>query len=54
MHDQYLANVVAYRKKLVSILKRAKNDGKEAFTKCNKLIVNGEVYTDGEYGKVPT
>ena len=54
MHDQYPANVVAYRKKLVPILKRAKDDGKEAFIKYNKLIVNGEVYTDGEYGKVPT
>ena len=54
MHDQYPANVVTYRKKLVPILKRAKDDGKEAFIKYNKLIVNGEVYTDGEYGKVPT
>ena len=53
MHDQYPANVVAYRKKLVPILKKAKDDGKDAYIKYNKLIVDGEVYTDGAYGKVP-
>ena len=51
MHDQY--PVVAYRKKLVPILKHAKDDGKEAYIKYNKLIVDGAVYTDGDYGKVP-
>ena len=53
MHDQYPPDVVAYRKKLVPVLKRAKDDGKEAYIKYNKLIVDGEVYTDGDYGKVP-
>ena len=46
MHDQYPPDVVA-------ILKRAKDDGKEAYIKYNKLIVDGGVYTDRDYGKVP-
>ena len=53
MHDQYPPDVVAYRKKLVPILKSAKDDGKEAYIKYNKLNVDGAVYTDGDYGKVP-
>ncbi|MEW8547528.1 MAG: hypothetical protein AB2693_28815, partial [Candidatus Thiodiazotropha sp.] len=53
MHDQYPPEVVAYRKKLVPFLKLAKDDGKDAYIKYNKLIVNGRVYTDGPYGKVP-
>lgn len=47
MHDQYPPNVVAYRKKLVPILKCAKDGGKEAYIKYNKLIVDGAVHTDG-------
>lgn len=53
MHDQYPAQIVAYRKKLVPILKRAKDDGKEAYIKYNKLIIDGAVYMDGVYGPVP-
>ena len=53
MHDQYPPDVVAYRKKLVPILKRAMDDGKKAYIKYNKLIVDGAVYTDGDFGKVP-
>ena len=53
MHDQYPADVVAHRKELVPILKRAKADGKQAYIKYNKLLVAGEVYSDGACGKVP-
>lgn len=53
MHDQYPAQIVAYRKKLVPFLKRAKDDGEEAYIKYNKLIIDGAVYTDGAYGPVP-
>lgn len=53
MHDQYPPEVVAYRKKLVPFLKLAKDDGKDAYIKYNKLIVDGRIYTDGAYGKVP-
>ena len=53
IHDQYPPEVVAYRKKLIPFMKRAKDDGKEAYIKYNKLIVEGQIYTDGAYGKVP-
>ena len=34
-------------------MKLAKDDGKEAYIMYNRLIVDGEVYTDGAYGKIP-
>lgn len=53
IHDQFPQEIVALRKKLVPIMKRAKGDGKSAYIKYNKLIIDGVVYTDGPYGKVP-
>ena len=53
MHDQYPPEIVAYRKKLIPFMKLAKDDGKEAYIKYNRLIVDGEVYRDGAYGKIP-
>ena len=53
MHDQYPPEIVAYRKKLIPFMKLAKDDGKDAYIKYNRLIVNGEVYKDGVYGKIP-
>ena len=52
MHDQFPPEVVAQRKKLIPIMKKAREDGKDAYIKYNKLIVNGTVYMNGPYGKI--
>lgn len=33
-------------------MKKAGADKKEAYIKCNKLIVDGEVYSGGQYGDI--
>jgi len=53
MHDQYPPEVVSLRRKLVPIMKKARDDGKDAYIKYNKLIVDGKEYTSGKYGTVP-
>ena len=52
MHDQYPPEVIAQRKKLLPILKAAKQDNKDAYIKYNKLIVDGREYTGGKYGNI--
>lgn len=52
MHDQYPSDVVAQRKRLIPIMKKARDDKKEAYIKYNKLIIDGKIYTDGKYGSV--
>ena len=37
---------------MIPFMKLAKDDGKEAYIKYNR-IVDGEVYRDGAYGKIP-
>ena len=53
MHDQFPPEIVAQRKKLIPIMKKAREAKKEAYIKYNKLIVEGKVYTDGPFGTVP-
>ena len=53
MHDQYPPEIVALRRKLVPIMKKAKDDNKTAYIKYNKLYVDGEVYVSGPYGDTP-
>lgn len=53
MHDQYPPEIVALRKQLVPIMKKARADKKNAYIRYNRLIVEGSVYTDGPYGRVP-
>ena len=52
MHDQYQHELVEQREKLLPIMKRAKDDGKEAYIMYNKLIENVRNYIDGPYGRV--
>lgn len=52
MHDQFPQEIVNQRKKLIPIMKKARADKKDAYIKYNKLIVDGEVYTDGKYGNI--
>jgi len=53
MHDQYPREVVPYRKKLLPLVKKAKDDNKDVYIRYNKLIVAGRVYTGGKYGPLP-
>ena len=52
MHDQYPPEVIVQRKKLIPIMLKARQDGKESYIKYNKLYVSGSVYTKGQYGNV--
>ena len=53
MHDQYHREVVQYRKKLLPLVKKAKDDNKDVYIRYNKLIVAGREYTGGKYGPLP-
>ena len=52
-HDQYPREVVQYRKKLLPLVKKAKDDNKDVYIRYNKLIVAGREYTGGKYGPLP-
>ena len=53
MQDQYPREVVQYRKKLLPLVKKAKDDNKDVYNRCNKLIVDGRENTGGKYGPLP-
>jgi len=53
MQDQYPREVVQYRKKLLPLVKKAKDDNKDVYNRCNKLIVDGRENTGEKYGPLP-
>ena len=50
MHAQYPREIVQYRKKLLPLVKKDKDDNKGVYIKYNKLMVDGREYTGGTYG----